>query len=103
VLAHFAAAPRLAGLIDELVAAGMGGLEVHHRSFDAATVAAMSEVAARHGLLSSGGTDFHGDEGTYAEAVAETWVPEEVADRLLRELAGRAGPGPLLRPVEAVR
>lgn len=103
VLAHFAAAPRMAELIDELVAAGLGGIEVHHRSFDAATVAAMSEVAARHRLLPSGGTDFHGDEGTYAEAVTETWVPDEVADRLLHELERRADAGQVSRPVEAAR
>jgi predicted metal-dependent phosphoesterase TrpH len=108
VLAHFAAAPRMAGLIDELVAAGLGGIEVHHRSFDAATVAAMSEVAMCHRLLPSGGTDFHGDEGTYAEAIAETWVPDDVAEGLLRELARGADAGPVsrfveARPVEAVR
>ncbi len=89
VLAHFSAAPRLPGVIDEMIAGGLRGIEVHHRSFDAATVTAMTEVAARHRLVPSGGTDFHGDEGTYAEAIAETWVPDEVASRLMGAL-GRA-------------
>ena len=87
VLAHFAAAPRLPGIVDELVAIGLRGIEVHHRSFTAATVDAMREVAERHRLVASGGTDFHGDEGTYAEAIAETWVPDDVAERLLEVLA----------------
>jgi hypothetical protein len=89
VLAHFAAAPRLPGLIDELIGAGLAGIEVFHRSFNAATVEAMRAVAAHHRLVPSGGTDFHGDEGTYAEAIAETWVPEEVAEALCARLAGR--------------
>ncbi len=83
VLAHFSAAPRLPGVIDELIAAGLRGIEVHHRSFDAATVEAMREAAAHHRLVASGGTDFHGDEGSYAAAIAETWVPDDVAERLL--------------------
>jgi len=87
VLAHFAAAPRLPGIIDELIASGLRGIEVHHRSFDAPTVEAMELVAARHRLVASGGTDFHGDEGSYAEAIAETWVPDDVAERLLALLA----------------
>jgi predicted metal-dependent phosphoesterase TrpH len=92
VLAHFAVASRMPGLLDELIEAGLGGIEVHHRSFDAATVATMAEVAAVHRLVPSGGTDFHGDDGTYAEAIGETWVPDEVADGLLATLAGaRAG------------
>lgn len=90
ILAHFSAATRMPGVIDELIEAGLGGIEVHHRSFDAATVAAMEEVAARHHLVASGGTDFHGDDGSYAEALAETWIPDEVADRLRRRLAGAA-------------
>ncbi|MCU0479195.1 MAG: PHP domain-containing protein, partial [Chloroflexi bacterium] len=87
VLAHFAAAPRLPGIIDELIASGLRGIEVHHRSFDAPTVEAMELVAERHRLVASGGTDFHGDEGSYAEAIAETWVPDDVAERLLALLA----------------
>ena len=91
VLAHFSAAPRMPGVIDEMIGAGLRGIEVHHRSFNAATVLAMREVAARHRLVPSGGTDFHGDEGTYAEAIAETWIPDEVAAHLLALLAeGRA-------------
>jgi hypothetical protein len=92
VLAHFSAAPRHAGVIDEMIAAGLRGIEVHHRSFDAATVDAMREVAVRHRLVASGGTDYHGDGETYAEAIAETWVPEDVADTLVALLASARPP-----------
>jgi hypothetical protein len=78
VLAHFATAPARGGLIRDLIDAGLGGIEVHHRSFDAATVAALGAVAAAHRLVPSGGTDFHGDEGSYADAIAETWIPDDV-------------------------
>jgi predicted metal-dependent phosphoesterase TrpH len=87
ILAHFAAAHEHSSLIRELVEAGLGGIEIHHRSFDAATVERMSSVAAEHHLIPSGGTDFHGDECTYAEAIAETWVPHDVADRLQAAVA----------------
>ena len=111
VLAHFASAPERPALLRELLDAGLGGIEVHHRSFDAATVERMRTVAAAHRLVPSGGTDFHGDEGTYAEAIAETWVPDDVADgvraalaTLRTRLAGRRPmstrelPGPRDRP-----
>ena len=87
VLAHFAAAPGRRDLVRDLVDAGLGGIEVHHRSFDAATVERMRAVADAHRLVPSGGTDFHGDEGTYAEAIAETWVPDEVAEGMRIALA----------------
>lgn len=82
VLAHFYAAPSLPGVVGEMVELGLRGIEVHHRSFGRTLVEEMGVVAARHRLLPSGGTDFHGDECTYAEAIAETWVPDEVADGL---------------------
>jgi hypothetical protein len=91
VLAHFAAAPTRPALLRDLVAAGLGGIEVHHRSFDAATVDAMRAVATAHRLVPSGGTDFHGDEGSYAEAIGETWIPDEVAEAVRAALSLPAG------------
>jgi 3',5'-nucleoside bisphosphate phosphatase len=91
VLAHFAAAPGQPAIIAGLVAAGLGGIEVHHRSFPAVTVEAMRAVAAAHRLVPSGGTDFHGDEGSYAEAIGETWIPDEVAEGVRAALGLPAG------------
>ena len=39
------------------------------------------------GLVATGGSDYHGDTGTYAEAHAELWVPPEVADGAARRSA----------------
>ena len=79
VLAHFGEAPSRVEIVRELVEAGLGGLEVYYRSFDLATVAAVGEVAQALDLVPTGGTDYHGDTGTYAEAHAALWVPPEVA------------------------
>ena len=79
VLAHFSEAPARVEVVRELVEAGLGGLEVYYRSFDAATVFAVGEVAAALGLVATGGSDYHGDTSTYAEAHAGLWVPPEVA------------------------
>jgi hypothetical protein len=79
-LAHFSEALARIEVVRELVGAGLGGLEVYHRSFDAATVESVADVARRLGLVATGGTDYHGDTGTYAEAHAALWVPPEVAD-----------------------
>jgi 3',5'-nucleoside bisphosphate phosphatase len=94
VLAHFASAPERPALLRDLFEAGLRGIEVHHRSFDAATVERMRAVAAAHGLVPSGGTDFHGDEGSYAVAIGETWIPDDVADGVRAALAtlGHASP-----------
>lgn len=83
VLAHFREAPTRVELLRELIDAGLGGLEVHYRSFDAQTTAAVSEVARTLGLLPTGGSDYHGDLGTYAETHATLWVPPEVGEALL--------------------
>ncbi len=89
VLAHFGEAPERIPVIAELVEAGLGGLEVYYRSFGAATVAAVGAVADQFGLIRTGGTDYHGDLGPYAEAHAALWVPAEVEERLLARLETR--------------
>jgi 3',5'-nucleoside bisphosphate phosphatase len=77
-LAHFAEARSQVPLLRELVEVGLNGLETHHRSFDAPTRAAVGAVARRLGLVATGGTDYHGDVGTYAESHAELVMPESL-------------------------
>jgi hypothetical protein len=80
VLAHFSDAPNRLPLFGELIAHGLAGLEVYYRSFDRPTTEAMAETATSLGLVPTGGTDYHGDTGTYAQSHAALWVPPEVAD-----------------------
>jgi hypothetical protein len=87
VLAHFAEAPTRQPVIRELMDAGLGGLEVFYRTFGTATVEALRAVADELGLVATGGTDYHGDLGPYAEAHAMLWVPPETATSLLDGLS----------------
>jgi predicted metal-dependent phosphoesterase TrpH len=82
VLAHFSESPARVPVLRELVEAGLGGLEVYYRSFDAPTVFAVGEVANALDLVATGGTDYHGDFGPYAESHAMLWVPPEVGPRV---------------------
>jgi len=93
VLAHFADAPRRRDLIRALMAAGLGGLEVHYRHFDAQAVTEMAALAQELRLVPTGGSDYHGDGETYAQAHATLFVPGEDAAALFSAL-GWAGEMP---------
>jgi len=88
-LAHFREAVTRPDVVRDLVASGLTGLEVHYRAFDRPTTDAMAAVALHLRLLATGGTDYHGDTGTYAESHARLWVPAGVGDTLVAAL-GRA-------------
>jgi hypothetical protein len=62
---------------------------VHYRHFDAATVAEMAAFAARLRLVPTGGSDYHGDGETYAQAHASLFVPDEDAAAMFRALGRR--------------
>jgi predicted metal-dependent phosphoesterase TrpH len=76
-LAHFAEAPEHIPFIRELMAAGLNGLEVYYRSYEPPTVDQLRTIAADLRLVATGGTDYHGDRETYAEAHAELWMPTD--------------------------
>jgi predicted metal-dependent phosphoesterase TrpH len=82
VLAHFSEAPSQMPLLRELAGIGLAGLEVYYRTFDAETVTMVGAVAAALGLLATGGTDYHGDLMSYADAHATLNVPAAVAEAL---------------------
>ena len=79
-LAHFYEARARIEVVQELVEGGLRGLEVYYRSFDAATTKSVRKVAIELGLVQTGGSDYHGDLGTYAQSHAYLWIPASVAD-----------------------
>jgi 3',5'-nucleoside bisphosphate phosphatase len=88
-LAHAPEAPDHPEDIGTLRDWGMGGLEVHYRTFDAVQVARMSQLASRLGLVATGGSDFHGQDLDYRSAQRQTHVPDAVGTALLAALAER--------------
>ena len=74
-VAHFAAAHEHMPLMRVLVDAGLNGLESHHRSFNAGQRNDVGGVARRLGLVETGGSDYHGDLGPYADTHAELVMP----------------------------
>ena len=88
VLAHFSEAPMQLELLRELRDAGLRGLEVYYRTFAPETVVLVADVAKRLGFVATGGSDYHGDLMTYAEAHATLNVPPIVVERL-HEAMGR--------------
>jgi predicted metal-dependent phosphoesterase TrpH len=87
VLAHFREAPDRQDVLRELIDAGLAGLEVYYRAFDQPTVDAMAAVAASNGLIATGGSDYHGDTGSYATSHAMLWVPPAVGEALVASVA----------------
>ncbi|MBA3826590.1 MAG: PHP domain-containing protein [Ktedonobacterales bacterium] len=59
-LAHPAGIPDLPHRLNELVAAGLGGLETYYGPYDDGTVERLRKLAEQHGLIPTGGSDYHG-------------------------------------------
>ncbi len=91
-IAHFPEAPRHLPLVRELIAEGLDGLETHHRSFDVETRDAMASVARLLGLVETGGTDYHGDLGPYADSHAGLVMPDPLVAGLREALRTRRWP-----------
>jgi hypothetical protein len=68
------------GLLRELVEVGLGGLETFHASFDEATRVSVGTAARTLALVQTGGTDYHGDLGSYAESISELVIEPVVED-----------------------
>jgi predicted metal-dependent phosphoesterase TrpH len=86
VLAHFSEATGQLGLLRELRDAGLRGLETYYRTFAPETVVLVADVAKRLGFVATGGSDYHGDLISYAEAHATLNVPSIVVDALRQAL-----------------
>ena len=79
-------APDRISLLRDLIGEGLDGLESHHRSFDPIAREKIGATARALGLVETGGTDYHGDTGPYAEAHAGLVMPDELVAGLRTRL-----------------
>lgn len=84
VLAHPGEVLTLDTLLPELIAAGLVGLECYYGDYSPETVEGLLALADEHGLIPTGGTDFHRVEGIGRgpHHPGDTWVPWESVRRL---------------------
>jgi predicted metal-dependent phosphoesterase TrpH len=87
VLAHAPFVVEAPALLARLLDWGLRGLEVYYHDWDTEVIAAMAGIAAAHGLLATGGSDYHGDGLDYATAQSTVHVPPGVGHALLAALA----------------
>lgn len=81
VLAH----PGLVGddqVVLEVIQTGIDGLEVYHPRHDAKQTEQYLELARRHRLLVTGGSDFHGIPRRFPETLGVVTVPASLAESL---------------------
>lgn len=81
-LAHPADVADLEQLLPDLLAAGLEGLEVYYGRYTQETIDCLLEVSARHGLIVTGGSDFHGTTVIADAELGGTLVPLEVVEAL---------------------
>jgi len=83
VLAHPADIGDLEALLRELKEAGLVGLEAYYNGYRRSTVQRLVGLAKKHGLLTSGGSDFHGLGNVGETAIGGVNVPLDCAKRLI--------------------
>ena len=83
VLAHPADIVDLEALLRELQEAGLVGLETYYNGYRRSTVQRLAGLAKKHGLLTSGGSDFHGLESAGETPIGGAEVPVDCAKRLI--------------------
>lgn len=92
VLAHPGWAQR-DGLIPDLIASGLDGIEVYYPDHSPALVEHYTDLARRYGLLITGGTDFHGGTLATRVPVGSQYVPEDIVAPI-RSAAATRRPSP---------
>ena len=83
VLAHPTYTVNPPALVASLAAAGLAGMEVYYKNYDANTVAELKSLADRHNLLALGGSDYHASGESDEVAPGLVGPPEENGQRLL--------------------
>ncbi|NLE08133.1 MAG: PHP domain-containing protein [Dehalococcoidales bacterium] len=74
-------------LTDEFVKAGLAGIEAYYKDYGPEEREKLVRLAAHYGLITTGGSDYHGLDDKAEVMMGEANVPQEVVDSLFK-LAG---------------
>jgi predicted metal-dependent phosphoesterase TrpH len=72
-------------ILPGLKAAGLVGLEVYHKDSDAELIDRFRAMAQRHGLVATGGSDYHGLARDDEREPGDTALPDSVARQFLEK------------------
>jgi hypothetical protein len=92
VLAHPTTYPTYEAELPMLMEAGLAGLECYYGLMQPAEIQPILEVAARHGLVATGGSDFHGTDGPLIASLGMTQVPISAVQALKERRDELSGP-----------
>ncbi len=92
VLAHPYTAAEPEAVIIELKAAGLVGIEAYYGQYGAEEISRLVALADSYGLITTGGSDFHGENSTVAAVIGGAPVPMEAAERLVALARQRGRP-----------
>ncbi|MFH1663132.1 MAG: PHP domain-containing protein [Chloroflexota bacterium] len=90
VLAHPLTIKQPEGMIAELKAAGLVGIEVYYNGYTEEERNTLALLADKYNLIATGGSDYHGIDDNAETMLGDAGVPPEAAERLVA-LAGQQG------------
>ncbi len=82
VLAHPHSVDDLAGLLPQLLAAGLSGMECYYGDYDEPRKRGYLALARRHNLVATGGTDYHGGDGAHRRPLGSVYIPPQCVEDL---------------------
>lgn len=90
--AHPLTSPHFPENLEELVAAGLAGIEAYYGEYSPAQREQLARLAADHRLLISGGSDYHGEKYKHGRDLGAVDIPEAVTEAFLSALGTRSRP-----------
>jgi len=86
VLAHPYTSDAFPESLPALVKAGLAGIEVYYAEYPPEQRLALARIADEHGLLATGGSDYHGEQFKERRDLGSVELPAEVLQRFLQRL-----------------
>jgi 3',5'-nucleoside bisphosphate phosphatase len=85
VFAHPSFTKSFDDVVPELVKAGLAGMEVYYKNYDAETVQSLAEKAKKYGLLPLGGSDYHALNNPGEREPGDIPLPDHIAKEFLEK------------------
>jgi predicted metal-dependent phosphoesterase TrpH len=92
VLAHPVDIADLGGLLVKLISAGLTGIETYYNRYTPDVIATLEKTAQRHGLIITGGSDYHAFGDGVETIIGDVSPPSQAIEQLFA-LAERRGRG----------